>query len=329
MDSLTQAVLGASVAGVCAPSGHRRKALLAGALLGTAPDLDVYIDYGGDVENFTYHRGFSHSLFVLAPFSVLLWLALRRWWVPAREAPLRWLAAIALALMTHPLLDAHTAYGTQLLWPLEVTPAMWGTLFIIDPLYTLPLIVGVTAAAFWPKSERSARLLTLGVALSTLYIGWSWIAKLTVESNARDALAAAGRPDAPVFLTPTPLNTVLWRVVVMTEDGYLEGFDSLFVDEGTLRFDAYTSDVNALRETADLWSVQRLTWFADGFVRAEVRDGRLLMSDLRMGQEPRYVFNHYVAEVGNPHWNEIPSERIPLALADRALAETWRRIWSE
>ena len=76
MDSITQAALGASIAGVCAPAGQRRKALLAGAMLGTLPDLDVVIDYGSDVANFTYHRGFSHSLLVLALFSFLLWLAL-------------------------------------------------------------------------------------------------------------------------------------------------------------------------------------------------------------------------------------------------------------
>jgi len=116
--------------------------MLLGAGLGTLPDLDVFIDFGGVVENFTYHRGFSHSLFVLAPFSVVLWLLLRRWSAPVRDKPLRWLAAISLALLTHPLLDAHTAYGTQLFWPLTVPPTSWATLFIIDPLYTLPLLVG-------------------------------------------------------------------------------------------------------------------------------------------------------------------------------------------
>ncbi|MGB5256200.1 MAG: metal-dependent hydrolase, partial [Woeseiaceae bacterium] len=104
MDSLTQAVLGATIAGACAPRGHRRKALLAGAALGTLPDLDVAIRYGDAVRNFTFHRGFSHSLFVLLPFSVVLWALLRKWWAPVREAPLPWLAAISLALLTHPLL---------------------------------------------------------------------------------------------------------------------------------------------------------------------------------------------------------------------------------
>ncbi len=47
------------------PREHRRKALLVGAMLGTLPDLDVFIDFGDAVRNFTYHRGFSHSLFIL------------------------------------------------------------------------------------------------------------------------------------------------------------------------------------------------------------------------------------------------------------------------
>ena len=329
MDSVSQAVLGASVAGVFAPAGHRRKALLAGAVLGTVPDLDVFIDFGGPVENFTFHRGFSHSLFILAPFSLVLWLALRRWWAPVSKDPGPWLAAISLALLTHPMLDAHTAYGTQLFWPLEVTPAMWGTLFIIDPLYTLPLVIGVIAASIWPVGPRAIRVLRVGLMLSTLYIGWSWIAKLTVEANVSDALAREGMQDAPVFITPTPFNTLLWRAVVMTEEGYLEGFDSLVVNERELEFSHYLSDVETLDETGQLWAVQRLRWFADGFVRAEVIDRRLLISDLRMGQEPGYVFNFFVAEYGNPHWKTTAVEQIPLAMADRALTETWRRIWAE
>jgi inner membrane protein len=150
VDSITQAALGAAIGGALAPSGQRRKALLAGALLGTLPDLDVLIDYGDAVANFTYHRGFSHSLFVLPPVALLLWLALRRWWAPVRDAPGRWLAIVLLALVTHPLLDAHTAYGTQLFWPLDMQPTMWATLFIIDPLYTLPLLIGVALTAALP-----------------------------------------------------------------------------------------------------------------------------------------------------------------------------------
>lgn len=329
MDSLTQAVLGASVAGACAPRGHRRKALLAGAMLGTLPDLDVFIDYGGAVENFTYHRGFSHSLFVLAPVSLLLWWALKHLWAPVREAPVRWLAAIGLALLTHPLLDAHTAYGTQLFWPIPVSPTSWATLFIIDPLFTLPLLIAVVLAIALPSRPVSDTGLRIGLALSALYLGWSWTAQGIVSRHAETALADAGLADAAMFITPAPFNTLLWRVVVRTEDGYLEGFDSLLVDEPQLEFRAFASDNQALAAADSIWAVQRLRWFARGFVRADVENGRLVISDLRMGQEPHYVFRHVVARGGNPHWEPVSSELLPFSIDQRALGAVWQRLWAE
>ena len=301
--------------------------MLLGAGLGTLPDLDVMIDFGGAVENFTYHRGFSHSLLVLAPFSVLLWLLLRRWWAPVRDKPLRWLAAVSLALLTHPLLDAHTAYGTQLFWPLTVPPTSWATLFIIDPLYTLPLLVGVLVAVFHRKVGGTA--LRVGLVISTLYVGWSWVAQAMVSRHVDEALASMQLQDAPVFLTPTPLNTLLWRVVVMTDDGFLEGFDSLMIDEGTINFTAYPSAVDAMEAAADIWAVNRLRWFAQDFVKASIDNDRLVISDLRMGQEPTYVFSHIVAARGNPHWKAIPAEPVPMSFSDRLVGQTWDRIWRD
>lgn len=326
MDSLTQAVLGASIAGACAPPGQRRKALLAGALLGTLPDLDVFIDYGDAVANFTRHRGFSHSLIVLTPFSILLWLVLRRWWAPVRDSPARWFAAIALVLITHPLLDAHTAYGTQLWWPLDAPPVMWATLFIIDPLYTLLLLAGTLIAALRPLRPVASHALNVGLMLSTLYLGWSWAAKITVEHHAKTALTALGLEHRPRFSIPTFFNTVLWRVVVLTDDGYLEGYDSLLLDEDAMPFRHYRSDVATLEAASNVPAVARLRWFARDFVKAAVEDGYLLVTDLRMGQEPHYAFTHIAAEYGNPHWKAVPTALLPQDYPRSVLAETWRRM---
>ncbi len=295
-------------------------------MLGTLPDLDVFIDFGDAVRNFTYHRGFSHSLFVLPGAALMIWLALRRWWAPVRAAPLPWLAGIVLALVTHPLLDAHTAYGTQLLWPLAVTPASWSTMFIIDPLYTLPLLVGAVAVgvrAPWPGART---LLVACLALSTAYIGWTWVGKSLAEREARASLAAAGIEYRSMFSTPTPLNSVLWRVVVMTDDGYAEGFDSLLVDEGGMTFSTFRSDTTSLARAADIWAVERLRWFADGFVRADVIDDRLVITDLRMGQEPSYVFRHVVARRGNPHWEPVEPEQMMMLFGRGDLSTIFHRI---
>ncbi len=78
MDSLTQVVLGSAVGYAVLGNKIGRKAALWGAALGTLPDLDVFIPYGGPVEAFTYHPGFSHSFIVHLLISPLIvWLILK------------------------------------------------------------------------------------------------------------------------------------------------------------------------------------------------------------------------------------------------------------
>jgi inner membrane protein len=334
MDSLTQIALGGAVAALIAPAHHRRAALAAGAALGTLPDLDVIpLSLSGvdAVDLVTWHRGPSHSLLVLGFAGWLLWLGLRRVWAPVREAPGRWFWAIETALLTHPLLDAFTVYGTQPIWPLPWRPVMWASVFIIDPVYTIPLLTACVAA-WWLRSHRSATwCLLVGLCMSTGYLGWSLAAKALVERAAQQALATKGLQDAPRFSVPMPFNTLLWRVVVVTPEGFLEGERSLVVDRGPMIFRLYTSDHAALRAVSDFPQVQRLQWFTHGFLKTEQHDGRLVVSDLRMGAEPDYVFRYVVAEAdGQGNWQRIPAGRLDWPSRDRfRLAGLWRRIWKE
>lgn len=328
MDSLSQLVLGAAVAAACVPARHRRKALLLGAALGTLPDLDVVIDYGDAVRNMTFHRGFSHSLFVLTPFALLLWAALRRWWAPVREAPRGWLAAILLALVTHPLLDSLTVYGTQLFWPLATPPVMGGSLFIIDPLYTLPLLVAVLVAAFAGEARRGGIAVMAGLALSTSYAGWSLIAQRHVDTVAADSLRDTPYADAPRLVVAMPFTTLAWRIVVLTPEGYLEGERSLVADGGPIAFIAHRFDRRLLDEAADLWAVQRLLWFSHGFQRADVVGDELRLADLRMGQHPTFFFTHAVGRRAGDAWVAAGNRAIPQPrVRDGQLAGLWRRVW--
>ena len=108
-----------------------------------------------------------------------------------------------------------------------------------------------------------------------------------------------------------------------------QGVDSLVLDEGRMRFTAYPSAVDAMEDAGEIWAVERLRWFAQDFVKAHIDNDNLVISDLRMGQEPNYVFSHVVAARDNPHWNEIPAELLEVSFGDRALAETWDRIWRD
>ncbi|MEL0067659.1 MAG: metal-dependent hydrolase [Gammaproteobacteria bacterium] len=324
MDSITQVVLGASVAAVCVPEQHRRRALAVGAVLGTLPDLDVVIDYGNAVANFTLHRGFSHSLLVLIPFAVLLWLSLKRIYSPVREAPKPWFWAIMLALVTHPLLDAHTAYGTQLFWPLAVTPTMWSTLFIIDPLYTLPLLIAVMVLLLKPTKAFAITTLKSALVISCVYLSWSWVAKLQVASAVAERFDAPG-DELKVFTTPTPLNTLMWRIVVMEQDSYLEGYYH-FLRSDSMHFNRIDRGQILFEQAKHIPDLQQLEWFADGFNRADVIDDQLVITDLRMGFEEHYVFQHPVAELQSGQWQAIISSRLPSSLGSDDMALFWDKF---
>ena len=338
MDSLSQIVLGGAIAAAIAPAGHRRAALLAGAALGTLPDLDslpIALFSDNPVTLMTVHRSFSHSLFVLPLVGWLIWWMFKRFGNGRVAAsPVRWFWAIQLALVTHPLLDAFTVYGTQLWWPLMPAPAMWSSMFIIDPLYTVWLLVACVVAWFARERQLAGRALATGLVLSTAYLGWSLVAKSMVDREAERSLAAMGLGDAPYFSVPMPFNTLLWRVVAMTPSGYVEAERSVLVDEGPLQFRGYPSNVQAFREAADVPAVQRLTWFNRGFMRAQVQEGQLVLSDLRMGMEPDYNFRFNVAEQRDGAWRAIAPVQQPWSMPvsggdgmRRLLAVMWHRIW--
>ncbi len=318
MDSLTQITLGAAV-GV-AVMGRRTavwKAALWGGIAGTLPDLDVVIDYGNDVLNMVRHRGESHSFFYLTLLSPLLaWLVSRihgeaanfKWW---------WLA-LWLVLITHPLLDAMTIYGTQLLMPFSNHPFGVGSLFIIDPAYTVPLIVGVVAALRL-KNLRGLRWNAAALVLSTLYLGWSVVAQQHVERIARASLQAEGLSPQALLVTPSPFNTVLWRMVATTPDQYFEGFYSLLDATPTVRWTAHPRGADLLQQHRSNDSVQRIAAFTKGLFSLQRVDGRLLLTDLRMGQEPAYVFRFDVGTQPPVQLSARPDLR-------RGLPWLWDRI---
>ncbi len=343
MDSLSQIVLGGAVAAVVVAPGHRRAALLAGAALGTLPDLDSFpiaLFTKDPVALMTWHRSLTHSLLVLPFVAWTIWAFFRRRGGRVAAAPRAWFWAILLALVTHPLLDAFTVYGTQLWWPLPPAPTMWSSVFIIDPLYTVWLLIACVIAWAVPRRPLAQGALVAGLVLSTGYLAWSLVAKTMVERAAEAALAPLGLAQAPRFSVPMPFNTLLWRVVAMTPEGYVIGDRSLVADRGPMRFAAHTSDGAALQAVADLPAVQRLGWFNHGFMRAQVRPAAapagaeaLVLSDLRMGLEPAYTFNFAVAQrdVGGA-WQALAPPTGARAgpgptLSREGVGALWRAVW--
>lgn len=328
MDSVTQIALGAAVGEATLGRRVGNRAMLWGALCGTLPDLDVFVPLGDAVRDFTYHRSFTHSLLVLALLTpAVVWLILKCH--PGTRPHWRgWMALVYLVFATHALLDSFTVYGTQIFWPLSEHPMTWSTIFIIDPAYTLPLLVGVVAALVMTREKPTGhRLNWLGLTASTAYLAWTLAAKLHVEDVARESLARQGIAYEHLLTVPAPFNSIVWRVVAVRVDGYHDGFYSMLDAERRVTMRVYPSDPALLAGIEDTWAVRRLQWFTKGFYSVGRVGDAVVITDLRMGLEESYAFRFKVGAIGNPHAHPVTPERLPPVRDMSRLGKVWDRIW--
>jgi inner membrane protein len=190
-------------------------------------------------------------------------------------------------------------------------------MFIIDPLYSLPLLLGLIVAAVARELTWGLRANALGLLVSTVYLAWSALAQASVADHARQSLAAAGLPSAQLLVTPAPLQTQVWRVVALDGDRYHEGYYALRDQGRPIRFRAFDRGGHLLARHAGHVQVQRLQRFADGFVAMRQEGADLWITDLRMGQQPYYVFDFNIgaasADPAAPPPAQQVSARIPLA----------------
>jgi inner membrane protein len=328
MDSVTQITLGAAVGEAVLGRKVGNRAILWGAIAGTLPDLDVFVPLGDAVSDFTYHRSASHSLFMLALATPLLVWLINKCHPSLREHRWRWMLLVYLVFVTHVLLDSFTAYGTQIFWPIVTTPVAWSTIFIIDPLYTLPLLVGVIAALVMSRaSDRGHLANRAGLILSSLYLSWTLAASFIVEQRFQSALQTQNIAHEELYVTPAPFNSLLWRAVVIDPRGYYEGYYSILDDTDDISFVHYPGERKLLQGIEDQWSVQRLQWFSRGIYSVTRLQDDIVISDLRMGVEPNYVFRFKVGEIGNPHaYPVVPEQLVPVRDLSR-MPLLWARIW--
>ena len=285
MDSLTQATLGAAVAHAVWHRPLGRKALLWGAGLGTLPDLDIVIyPWLDQVQRLYWHRGESHSLWVLPVF---VWLAV---WLVRRVHPLaglswrRAMVGATLIFVTHVAIDVFTVYGTQLLAPVSRHGFGTHNLFIIDPLFTGPLLLGVLTAAVL-AGGRGARFNMAGLILSTLYVGWSFGAQTVADRVFRAELVRQGIVVERGFTSATAFNTVLWRHLAQVEGGLVVGYWSLRDEDRTVHFDFVPQQAELVEPWRETRAFRAVDWFAQGYwVADRTPDGQLRVSDLRFGE---------------------------------------------
>ncbi|WP_299814246.1 metal-dependent hydrolase [uncultured Roseibium sp.] len=298
MDSLTQFVLGAAVSTALLGSklGPRKAALLGGAL-GTLPDLDVLIPFDDPVDSFVYHRGWTHSVFVHALATPILAEGLLRLFQGLRDHRLRVWAAVFLCLSTHAAIDAMTVYGTRIFWPFYRDPVGVGSVFIIDPLYTLPLLVMVVWALCTKTwTSRLRNWVAAALIVSTGYLALSVVVQQVVKDRALQVFLENGDPPDKIYALATPLNILVWKVIGLRQNSYDNMYLSLLDEPGPAEVYSHPRHLELVSCLGASEAFRKLDWFSRGYYRAELIDGDVVLSDLRMGLTPGYAFRFVIGE---------------------------------
>lgn len=195
-----------------------------------------------------------------------------------------WVLLFFWGFLTHILLDCFTTYGTQVFAPFSNERVAWGTVSVVDPLYTMPFLLCLLVAARFVRHDSRRQLWNrLGLAWSCLYLALTVVNHSRVQHTVEAALQDQGRSFEQFLITPTIFNNLLWNVVVDVGDEFLLAQHSI-LDEIPVAFYSASKGYDLLHNMDADETIGVLQWFSAGYLNAVRRgDGALQLNDLRFG----------------------------------------------
>lgn len=334
MDSLTQIVLGGAVGEAVLGKKVGNKAVLWGAIGGTIPDLDTIPGQFMDtVSRLEVHRGFSHSIVFAILIAPLLGFLIHKLYQKKKEADWwDWTKLFFWAIFTHPLLDIFTTWGTQFFWPLEWRIALQ-SIFVIDPLYTIPFLICLLAVLFINrKSQKRRKWGRLGLIISSSYLlltlGLKHYANFQFERLLENNSVAYKQFDS----RPTPFNALLWTFNVETESDFLIAYYSIFDQGNGLAYKRIPKNEELLLPYRNNSKVERLIFLTKGFYTIEEKKEGLYMNDLRFGlidgfseAKNEFVFTYIIKPTESGI--RIDQKENSFEGMQGVMVKLWQRMW--
>ena len=334
MDSLTQLALGAAVGEAVAGKKAGNKAILWGAIAGTIPDLDVIAgNFMSTVDAMAFHRGLTHSILFALVVSPILGLALHKFYHQLDISWRRWSLLFFLGFFTHTLLDCFTTWGTQLLWPFSNVRIAFKSIFVVDPLYTLPLFICLIWLMFLPREcSKRRRLNTIGLSISTFYLLLTLLAKYQANQVFEASFNQSNMNIQRYSTRPSPLNIILWTVNAETEEGYYLGYYSFLDDDKSINYSWYPKDHDLLAQNMPMTEdVKQLLDLTGGWYTINSAPGGIILNDLRFGTysgwekgDDNFVFSYKITEKAGEV--EVEERERDLNNGPEIVKDLWQRI---
>jgi len=281
MDSITQATLGAAIGQAVLGKKIGNKAAILGAIIATIPDLDViFLPFYDSIDRISIHRGYSHSIvFSIVGASLLAFLLSRMRWTKQCTFP-RLLLFTWLALFTHMLLDAFTAYGTQLFLPFSDYRVSFDSMNIVDPVYTLPLFIGLSISLYQQNNNKIVSGANgIGLLVSSIYLLYSLGHKQHITKSIKAELQEQNIGFQTLRAIPVGIGNMNWYGVARNNDTlYVGEFSDL--NHTHIQFHAFPINEDLLDSVNPDLS-DNLKWFAQDHFTVSKENGKLRFYNLQ------------------------------------------------
>lgn len=268
------------------------------------------------------------------------WTIYRNYWkldynVPKAVSLKEWQWMFFLGLITHPILDTFTAYGTQLFAPFSNYRAAISNISVADPIYTLLFMLPLIVLAFFNRDHPiRKKLVWTGIILSSLYMCFTLYNKYRVNQVMKHTLQKENIAYRKFFTSPTILNNVLWSGVAEAEDYFYYGQYSLLDKEPVFKLNKIAKRHDLIADAPeDDHVINTLKWFSSGFYGiTKEADGSLKFNDMRYGsmnsepeEKPEFVFSFPIEKSPEGHY-ELGYRR-PGPPEDMDAGEMASKLW--
>lgn len=286
MDSITHIALGACMGEAFAGKKLGHKALIWGAVAQSFPDIDFITSFWMDTSsNLLAHRGFTHSFLFCALLIPIMALLAEKWHKPHNIYFKKWLFFFFAAVGLHVIIDAFNNYGVGWFEPFSHARISFNTIYVADPFFSLPPILGVIAILFIKHHTiLRKRILQISLLLPACYLILSLSIKYVIDRDLKKYLQNQNIHYSKYFSTPAPLQNLLWFVVAGDDKGFHVGFLSLLDQQKKINFHYFPKNDSLLKSVSDHENLQKLKRFSKGFYTVAKYNDTLVFNDLRFGQ---------------------------------------------
>ena len=289
MDPVSQGAVGAAFAQTAAKKENIILIGFIGFLAGLAPDLDVLIRSEDDPILFLeYHRQFSHSLFFIPIGSFFVALFIFPFVRGLMSLRMVYIASF-LGYATHGLLDACTSYGTQLFWPFSDQRVTWNNISIVDPIFTVPIVILLAIAI--TKRKRIFSFIAIGWI--TFYLSLGFIQYERTLSAAMDLANSRGHNAERMTLKPSFGNLILWKSIYLhNETFYVDAIRTVqsstwCLGESISAFDYQQHLPDLDEDSQQKKDIERFRWFSQDYLGYD--EEKNIVTDVRYSMIPNQI----------------------------------------